>query len=86
MSLAVNNEIDDKNVHEKHEKETGIGDTERDTKGVRDKDVSEKQKKRESISAERAEECLREAMRRGSKPLNTSRLNIVGEGLAGKTA
>jgi hypothetical protein len=59
MDLAVNNENDDKNVHEKNW---------------------------ETISAERAEECLREAMRRGSKPLNTSRLNIVGEGRAGKTA
>jgi GTPase SAR1 family protein len=61
-------------------------DTEKDTKGDRDKDVSENQKRWESISAERAEECLREAMRIGSKPLNTSRLNIVGEGRAGKTA
>ncbi len=64
-----------------------------DTKGDRDKDVSEIQedtsvvyKKWESISAGRAEECLREAIRRGGKPLNTSRLNIVGEGRAGKTA
>jgi hypothetical protein len=64
-----------------------------DTKGGREKDVSEihedasvAQKKWETISAERAEECLREARRRGSKPLNSSRLNIVGEGRAGKTA
>jgi hypothetical protein len=49
-------------------------------------DTSTVQKKWETISAERAEECLREARRRGSKPLNTCRLNIVGEGRAGKTA
>jgi hypothetical protein len=60
-------------------------------KGDRDKDfsenqISENQKKWESISAERAEECLRESMQRGSKPLNTSRLNIVGEGRAVKTS
>ncbi len=44
------------------------------------------QKKWETISPERAKECRREAMRRGSTPLNTSRLNIVGEGRSGKTA
>ena len=49
-------------------------------------DTSTVQKKWETISAERAEECRRKAMQRGGKPLNTSRLNIVGEGRAGKTA
>jgi hypothetical protein len=49
-------------------------------------DTSVVQKKWETISAERAEECRRKAMQRGGKPLNTSRLNIVGEGRAGKTA
>jgi GTPase SAR1 family protein len=43
-------------------------------------------KKWETISADMAEDCRREAMRRGGKPLNTSRLNIVGEGRSGKTA
>jgi hypothetical protein len=64
-----------------------------DTKRKRDKDVSENevgtsahQEKWETISADRAEDCRREAMRRGGKPLNTSRLNIVGEGRSGKTA
>jgi hypothetical protein len=40
----------------------------------------------ESMDAERVEECLRAAMEVGGKALNTSRLNIVGEGRAGKTA
>ena len=40
----------------------------------------------ESMDAERVEECLQAAMRAGGKALNTSRLNIVGEGRAGKTA
>ena len=64
-----------------------------DTKGTRDKDVSENevessahQEKWETISADRADHCRREALRRGGKPLNTSRLNIVGEGRSGKTA
>jgi hypothetical protein len=61
------------------------GGRERDVSGIHE-DASVTQKKWETISEERAEECLREAMRRGSKPLNTSRLNIVGEGRAGKTA
>ncbi len=69
------------------------GDAMVDTKGKRDKDVLENQvdtsahqEKWETISADRAEDCRREAMRRGGKPLNTSRLNIVGEGRSGKTA
>jgi hypothetical protein len=40
----------------------------------------------ESMDAGRVEECLQAAMRAGGKALNTSRLNIVGEGRAGKTA
>jgi hypothetical protein len=76
----VKNQGDIKKVNNK-------GDAVEDTKGDRDKHVtSVVQKKWKSISAGRAEECLREAMRRGGKPLNTSRLNIVGEGRAGKTA
>jgi GTPase SAR1 family protein len=95
MNLAVNIEVDNRNVQENYvEKQLEIKeDTVEDTKGDRDKDVSEiqtdtsvVQKKWETLSADRAEECLREAMRRGGKPLNTSRLNIVGEGRAGKTA
>jgi hypothetical protein len=76
----------------RREQELGIKqDTVEDTKGERDKDEIQGdtptvQKKWETISEERAEECLREARRRGSKPLNTCRLNIVGEGRAGKTA
>jgi hypothetical protein len=85
MNLAVINENDGKNVHEKHfEKETEIGNAEELFSGGEDTSVV--QKKWETISAGRVEECLREAMRRGGKPLNTSRLNIVGEGRAGKTA
>ena len=38
------------------------------------------------MDGERVEECLQAAMRAGGNALNTSRLNIVGEGRAGKTA
>jgi hypothetical protein len=77
MNLAVNNENDDKNVHEQHFEK--VSEIQKDTSVVQ-------KKKWETISAGRVEECLREAMLRGGKPLNTSRLNIVGEGRAGKTA
>ena len=66
--LSVKNQGDIKKVNSK-------GDAVEDTKGDRDKHVtSVVQKKWKSISAGRAEECLREAMRRGVNPLNTSRL------------
>ena len=60
-----------------------------DAKVEHDKDVSENEDdtsavlKKWEISADRAEECRQEATRRGGKPLNTSRLNIVGDGRSG---
>ena len=39
----------------------------------------------ETLSAAKVEECLQEAQREGGIELNTSKLNIVGEGRSGKT-
>ena len=40
----------------------------------------------QSLDAQRLAQLMEEAGRRGRKKLNTSRLNIIGEGRAGKTA
>ena len=40
----------------------------------------------DALGGERAAELLEAAKRKGETALNTSRLNIVGEGRAGKTA
>ncbi len=56
-----------------------IEHTVQDTKVQEDTSVIEK--KWETISTEKAEACRQKAIQRGGKPLNTSRLNMVGEGL-----
>ena len=53
---------------------------------IASEDVARPHEVWDTLGGERAAELLAEARRKGETALNTSRLNIVGEGRAGKTA